>query len=102
MYRCGSAFLFYGQEKFHKSTVTTVDYIVGQANFTADNIRNLSISMNTAKHIKVVQFFLPPKLQTDISLIQKKLKSTANMLSDTTNHLSLQIHNGLDKEYAHK
>lgn len=77
-----------------------MDYIVGQANFTANNIRNLSISMDTAKHIRVVQFFLPPNLQTSINLIQRKLKSSAILLSNTTNHISLQIHNGLEKEYA--
>jgi hypothetical protein len=41
--------LYDGQGKFHKSTTTTLKFVVSQANYTVDNLRNLSDSLLAAK-----------------------------------------------------
>ncbi|MFS7996810.1 putative transmembrane protein [Helianthus anomalus] len=80
----GCVVLYTGQGKFYHSTTKTLDYVVSQANTTAQNLRNLSDVLASAKKIGVAQVFLPVQVQSDIDEIQTKLNSSSYTLSDTT------------------
>ncbi|XP_060208836.1 uncharacterized protein LOC132636147 isoform X2 [Lycium barbarum] len=80
----GCIILYIGQGKFHSSTVNTLDYVVHQANTTADRLRNVSGYLAAAKIIAVDQVLLPGSVQTDIDRIQTKINSSANTLSSKT------------------
>ncbi|KAK4349149.1 hypothetical protein RND71_031904 [Anisodus tanguticus] len=80
----GCIILYIGQGKFHSSTVNTLDYVVHQANTTADSLRNVSGYLAAAKLIAVDQVLLPGSVQTDIDRIQTKINSSANTLSSKT------------------
>uniref|UniRef100_A0A0V0IJ62 Putative ovule protein n=1 Tax=Solanum chacoense TaxID=4108 RepID=A0A0V0IJ62_SOLCH len=80
----GCIILYIGQGKFHSSTVNTLDYVVHQANTTADSLRNVSGYLAAAKLIAVDQVLLPGSVQTDIDLIQTKINSSANTLASKT------------------
>nr|CAD1827782.1 unnamed protein product [Ananas comosus var. bracteatus] len=80
----GCILLYNGQGKFHASTTTTLDYVVGQANFTVDNLRNFSTSLAAAKAVGVDRVFLPSDVQSNIDEIQTKLNSSANDLANRT------------------
>ncbi|XP_060212948.1 uncharacterized protein LOC132640386 isoform X2 [Lycium barbarum] len=80
----GCIILYIGQGKFHSSTVNTLDYVVHQANTTADRLRNVSGYLAAAKFIAVDQVLLPGSVQTDIDRIQTKINSSANTLSSKT------------------
>jgi hypothetical protein len=84
--------LYDGQEKFHKSTTTTLKFVVSQANYTVDNLRNLSDSLSAAKRIDIAQsFLLPPNVQTEINEIQGKLNSSATDLAIKTTDNAAKI-----------
>ncbi|KAK6782132.1 hypothetical protein RDI58_019928 [Solanum bulbocastanum] len=80
----GCIILYIGQGKFHSSTVNTLDYVVHQANTTADSLRNVSGYLAAAKLIAVDQVLLPGSVQTDIDRIQTKINSSANTLASKT------------------
>ncbi|XP_009787592.1 uncharacterized protein [Nicotiana sylvestris] len=80
----GCILLYIGQGKFHSSTVNTLDYVVHQANTTADSLRNVSGYLAAAKLISVDQVLLPGTVQTDIDRIQTKINSSANTLATKT------------------
>ncbi|KAI3730008.1 hypothetical protein L6452_18684 [Arctium lappa] len=92
----GCVFLYTGQAKFYHSTTKTLDYVVNQANTTAEKLRNLSDDFASAKKIGVAQVFLPVKVQSDIDDIQTKLNSTSYALSDRTEENKDDIHRVLD------
>ncbi|CAD6241858.1 unnamed protein product [Miscanthus lutarioriparius] len=88
----GCAMLYDGQAKFHKSTTTTLKFVVSQANYTVDNLRNLSDSLSAAKRIDIAQsFLLPPNVQTQINEIQGKLNSSATDLAIKTTDNAAKI-----------
>lgn len=93
----GCVVLYLGQGKFHDSTSTTLEYVVGQANVTVDNLRNFSESLAAAKKIGVDQVFLPSDVQGKIDAIQTKLNSSSNDLATKTKDNSKKIRNVLDK-----
>ncbi|XP_008809757.2 uncharacterized protein LOC103721362 isoform X1 [Phoenix dactylifera] len=93
----GCIVLYTGQGKFHSSTSNTLDYVVGQANITVDNLRNFSESLADAKKIGVDQIFLPADIQGKIDAIQTKLNSSANDLSTKTKDNSRKIQHVLDE-----
>ncbi|PHU09002.1 hypothetical protein BC332_20862 [Capsicum chinense] len=80
----GCIILYIGQGKFHSSTINTLDYVVHQANTTADSLRNISGYLAAAKLIAVDQVLLPGSVQTDIDRIQTKINSSANTLATKT------------------
>ncbi|XP_031104177.1 uncharacterized protein LOC116007599 [Ipomoea triloba] len=80
----GCIILYYGQGKFHSSTVNTLDYVVHQANTTADNLRSVSGYLAAAKQIEVDKFLLPGNVKTDIDHILTKINSSASELADKT------------------
>ncbi|XP_010908363.1 uncharacterized protein [Elaeis guineensis] len=92
----GCIVLYTGQGKFHSSTSNTLDYVVGQANITVDNLRNFSESLAAAKKISVDQVLLPADMRGKIDAIQTKLNSSANDLASKTKDNSRKIQRVLD------
>ncbi|KAK4395371.1 hypothetical protein Sango_1691400 [Sesamum angolense] len=62
----GSVILYTGQEKFHDSTKSTLDYVLGQADSTVSNLKNVSNYLTAAKKVGVDQVFLPQDVQNNI------------------------------------
>ncbi|GJM87150.1 hypothetical protein PR202_ga03076 [Eleusine coracana subsp. coracana] len=87
----GCVMLYDGQGKFHKSTTTTLNFIVSQANFTVDNLQNLSDSLSAAKRVDIGRFLLPADVQNQINDIQVKLNSSATDLATRTTDNSEKI-----------
>jgi hypothetical protein len=83
--------LYDGQGKFHKSTTTTLKFVVSQANYTVDNLRNLSDSLSAAKKVDIGRFLLPSNVQNQINEIQGKLDSSANDLAIRTTDNAAKI-----------
>jgi hypothetical protein len=94
--------LYTGQGKFHQSTTTTVDYVVSQANYTVDNLRNFSDSLAAAKKVDVDQVFLPSDVINQIDTAQTKLNSSANNLESRTLDNSRKIKKVLNSVYVFK
>ena len=92
----GTGILYSGQGKFHQSTEKTLDYVVGQANLTVDNLKNFSSSLAAAKNIDVDHVFLPAHVQKKIDNIQKKLNTSAYRLSSRVSSNHEKIDNVLD------
>ncbi|CAL9778446.1 unnamed protein product [Musa acuminata subsp. burmannicoides] len=92
----GCVVLYQGQGKFHSSTYKTLDYVVGQANFTVDNLRNFSETLAEAKKVKVDQVFLPTNVQGEIDALEAKVNSSANNLASQTSDNSRKISRVLD------
>ncbi|PIA45612.1 hypothetical protein AQUCO_01600079v1 [Aquilegia coerulea] len=80
----GCIVLYTGQGKFYASTEDTLEYVVQQANVTADSLRNVSGYLAAAKGIKVVSVLLGPDVQTSIDEIDSKINSSATTVSEKT------------------
>ncbi|KAJ8560250.1 hypothetical protein K7X08_004308 [Anisodus acutangulus] len=80
----GCVILYTGQEKFHSSTINTLDYVVHQANATVDNLMNVSLYLEAAKQLAVDKILIPANVQTDIDYVQTKITSSASTLSTKT------------------
>ncbi|KAF5192078.1 B3 domain-containing protein, partial [Thalictrum thalictroides] len=80
----GCIVLYTGQGKFNGSTEDTLEYVVKQANLTADNLRNVSGYLAAAKGIKVATVLLGPDVQTSIDEIDSKINSSATTVADKT------------------
>ncbi|EAZ24962.1 hypothetical protein OsJ_08742 [Oryza sativa Japonica Group] len=87
----GCVMLYDGQGKFHKSTTTTLNFVVSQANFTVENLNNLSDSLSAAKKVDIGRSFLPNDVQNQINEIQGKLNSSATELATRTTDNSEKI-----------
>nr|GLL37842.1 uncharacterized protein LOC109169584 [Ipomoea trifida] len=83
----------YWAGKFHSSTVNTLDYVVQQANTTADNLRSVSGYLAAAKQIEVDKFLLPGNVKSDIDHILTKINSSASELADKTSENKDDIDN---------
>ncbi|KAG6530499.1 uncharacterized protein LOC122043365 [Zingiber officinale] len=93
----GCVVLYTGQGKFHRSTYSTMDYVVGQANFTVENLRNFSDSLSDAKKITVDQVLLPSNVRADIDVIAARVNKSATQLADRTSDNSRKIRRVLDR-----
>ncbi|KAI3467988.1 hypothetical protein Pfo_024651 [Paulownia fortunei] len=89
----GCVVLYTGQGKFHNSTISTLEYVVHQADTTSENLRNVSQYLSAAKQINVDQVFLSSNVQTDIDQIRNKINSAASTLSNKTEDNSKHIKN---------
>ncbi|MQL93258.1 hypothetical protein Taro_025896, partial [Colocasia esculenta] len=92
----GCVVLYNGQGKFHTSTSNTLDYVVGQSNYTVENLKNFSDNLAAAKKVSVDRIFLPGDIQGKIDAIETKLNSSANTLANRTKDNSRKIQNVLD------
>ena len=88
--------LYTGQGKFHDSTTNTLEYVVSQADFTAENLRNVSDYLDAAKKIGVDAVFLPSDVQKQIEDVQSKIRTAASDLSNKTADNSKKIKEGID------
>ncbi|XLS86124.1 hypothetical protein HN51_036290 [Arachis hypogaea] len=91
-----SYILYIGQGKFHSSTSNTLGYVVNQADYTAENLRNVSDYLDAAKKIGVDAVFLPSDVQKNINDVQTKIRTAANELSNKTSDNSEKIQEGID------
>lgn len=94
--RAGCVVLYTGQGKFHGSTTDTLDYVVDQADLTAENLRNVSDYLAAAKKIGVDAVFLPTDVQKNIDDIITKINTSAATLSNKTGENSEKLQDGLD------
>ncbi|KAH9624422.1 hypothetical protein KSS87_003441, partial [Heliosperma pusillum] len=92
----GCIFLYSGQAKFHASTTETLRYVVSQADYTVDNLNNVSDYLSDSKTIGVGEMVLPETIQNQISDVQTKLQNAANTLHVKTEENSKRIQNVLD------
>ncbi|XP_078438703.1 uncharacterized protein LOC144709152 [Wolffia australiana] len=92
----GCVFLYTGQGKLHVSTSETLGYVVGQAEFTVENLRNFSDNLAAAKRVSVNQIFLPTSVQSKIDEVDGKLNSSANQLDSRTKENSHEIRDKLN------
>ncbi|KAJ4896942.1 hypothetical protein Rs2_23736 [Raphanus sativus] len=92
----GCVFLYTGQGKFHASTTDTLDYVVRQANFTSENLRNVSDYLSAAERVDVQSLVLPGDVLTKINDIQAKINSSATTLSVKTMENQDKIQNVLN------
>ncbi|RLM73958.1 uncharacterized protein C2845_PM15G23200 [Panicum miliaceum] len=72
-------------------SIKTVDYVVGQGDLTADNLRNFAGSLAAAKNITIDQIFLPADVQRKIDIVEEKLNSSANEFSTRLLENSIKI-----------
>lgn len=94
--RVGCILLYTAQGKFHGSTTNTLKYVVNQAEFTAENLRNVSDYLDAAKKIGVDAVFLPSDVQKNIDEVKTKINSSATDLSSKTEDNSEKIKEGID------
>ncbi|PKA52851.1 hypothetical protein AXF42_Ash001832 [Apostasia shenzhenica] len=87
----GCVLLYNGQGKFHSSTSNTLDYVVGQAEFTVENLRDFSGNLSSAKRIKVTNLLISADLQNKIDNIVKKVNTSADDLDRKTSDNSHNI-----------
>ncbi|KAI5586680.1 hypothetical protein BDE02_06G228000 [Populus trichocarpa] len=95
-YSVGCVVLYAAQERFHKSTTETLEYVVNQADTTVNKLKTVSDFIASAKLIGVDQVFLPSNVQTDIDQIGIRINSSANVLADKTVDNSDDIRDLLD------
>lgn len=70
--------------------------MVYQADYTVENLNNVSQNLDDAKNIGVGQMRLPEDLQNRINDIQTKMSSAANTLDQRTQENSRRIRRVLD------
>ncbi|KAH0453333.1 hypothetical protein IEQ34_017657 [Dendrobium chrysotoxum] len=92
----GCVLLYYGQQKFHNSSSDTLDYVVSQANFTVENLREFSGNLSEAKRIKVTNLLIPGDLQNRIDDIVNKVNTSANDLDRRASKNSKNIRDVLN------
>ncbi|KAG5244412.1 Chaperonin [Salix suchowensis] len=92
----GCVVLYTAQQRFHKSTTETLEYVVNQADTTVDKLRTVSDFIASAKLIGVDQVFLPSNVQTDIDQIGIRINSSATVLADKTVDNSDDVRDLLD------
>lgn len=92
----GCLVLYTGQRKFHRSTVSTLDYLVSQADATVWKLNNVSNYLSSAKLIGVQNVFLPSNVQTDIDDIDMKISAASSFLDHQSTDTAGDIQDVLD------
>lgn len=80
----GCVILYTGQERFHKSTTATLDYVVKQSKNTSHNLNNVLAILDTAKGIGVDQFSLPESIKDNIDRVDTMVNEAATDLEFET------------------
>lgn len=89
--------LYVGQGKFHSRTSNTLEFIVKQADGTAENLKNLSVYLSAAKSIGVDSIFLSADIQKGIDNIGTEISSVSSTLTNAAADNSDMIQKGLDE-----
>ncbi|KAK2392090.1 envelope glycoprotein B [Trifolium repens] len=92
----GCAVLYIGQGSFHRSTTTTLQYVVYQADSAVDKLRNVSDYLAQAKLVGIDRVFLPANVQTDIDTAEADINTSAGTISEKTKENSANIQDLLD------
>ncbi|KZV41512.1 hypothetical protein F511_34418 [Dorcoceras hygrometricum] len=92
----GSAVLYTGQGKFHDSMKHTLDYVVGQADSTVNNLKDVSNYLTSAKRVGVDQVSLPQDMQNKIDNVNNLITSASTKLEEATNNNKDDISRYLD------
>ncbi|KAK7304734.1 hypothetical protein VNO77_42621 [Canavalia gladiata] len=92
----GCILLYTAQGKFYGSTTDTLKYVVNQADFIAENLRNVSDYLAAAKKIGVDAVFLPSDVQNKIDDVMTKINHSAVELSTKTEDNSEKIKEGIE------
>lgn len=74
---------------------------MSQADFTAENLRNVSHYLDAAQKIGVDAVFLPGDVQKNIDEVQTKINSSAAELSSKTKENSETIKDVIDAMLVH-
>lgn len=93
----GCIVLYVGQGKFHSRTSNTLEFIVKQADGTAENLKNLSVYLSAAKSIGVDSIFLSADIQKGIDNIGTEISSVSSTLTNAASDNSDMIQKGLDE-----
>lgn len=80
----GCVVLYMGQGLFYDSTRKTLDYLVKEADETAQNLRNVSDSLSAAKKIGLDAIVPPTDIQNQIDEGMGTIQYVSNFLSETT------------------
>ncbi|CAL1359052.1 unnamed protein product [Linum trigynum] len=92
----GCAVLYTGQGKFIGITSDTLDYVVSQADVTAESLKNVSGYLAAAKSVDVVKIYLPADLRGTLDNLVAKTNSFGNTLSSRTQDNRRKIKDGLN------
>ncbi|KAK4277211.1 hypothetical protein QN277_015237 [Acacia crassicarpa] len=92
----GCFILYIGQGSFHRSTTTTLEYVVGQADSAQGKLRNVSDYLAQAKQVGIDRVFLPTNVQTHIDDIETKINASASTLAEQTEKNADDIQDLLD------
>ncbi|KAI5410804.1 hypothetical protein KIW84_056078 [Lathyrus oleraceus] len=92
----GCTVLYFGQGSFHRSTTSTLQYVVYQADSTVDKLRNVSDFLAQAKQVGIDRVFLPVNVQTDIDEAETDSNAFAATIPDKTKENSDNIQDPLD------
>ncbi|GAU23113.1 hypothetical protein TSUD_305600 [Trifolium subterraneum] len=92
----GCAVLYIGQGSFHRSTTSTLQYVVYQADSAVDKLRNVSDYLAQAKLVGIDRVFLPANVQTDIDKAEADINTSAGTIAEKTKENSDNIQDLLD------
>ncbi|KMT18993.1 hypothetical protein BVRB_2g030900 [Beta vulgaris subsp. vulgaris] len=92
----GCLVLYTGQAKFHRSTISTLEYLKSQADTTVWKLNNVSDYLSSAKQIGVQNIFLPSNVQTDIDEIDMKITASSSLLDHQSTDAADDIRDVLD------
>ncbi|CAN0901117.1 Transmembrane protein DDB_G0292058 [Linum grandiflorum] len=91
----GCVVLYTGQGKFYGATSDTLDYVVNQADVTAESLKNVSAYLSAAKSVGVESFVLPADTQAKLDTLVAKANSSGTTLSSRTQDNRDNIIDGL-------
>ncbi|KAL2925223.1 hypothetical protein RDABS01_001872 [Bienertia sinuspersici] len=86
----------YWTSKVPSSTVSTLDYLVSQADTTVWKLNNVSGYLSSAKQLGVQNVFLPSNVQTDIDEVEMKITTSSSFLDHQSNDTANDIRDVLD------
>ncbi|CAI0388731.1 unnamed protein product [Linum tenue] len=92
----GCVVLYTGQGKFIGITSDTLDYVVSQADVTAESLKNVSGYLAAAKSVDVDSIFLPADMRSKLDNLVAKANSSGNTLSSRTQDNRRKIKDGLN------
>lgn len=96
VFSIGCLVLYSGQAKFHRSTVSILEYVVSQADATVWKLNNVSNYLSSAKLIGIQNVFLPSNVQTDIDDIDMKISASSSFLDHQSTDTADDIRDVLD------
>ncbi|XP_023538164.1 uncharacterized protein LOC111799017 [Cucurbita pepo subsp. pepo] len=92
----GCIVFYVGQGQFHFHISSTLDYLVHQADFIAENLEDVSVHLSAAKSIGVNSIVLPEDIQEGIDDMDSTISSVSSVLTNTTAASSNSIQKVLD------